>query len=162
YLGGIKLSKMTALHVQKLYADLAAAGVSPSMQRKAGVTLGVALQRAVRLRLIPHNVARDVPKPKHTPEEMQVLDPDQVQWFLAEAKADRLFALYVFLLDSGARECEAFGLRWSDLDWTGGAAQIVRALEELKGVLSLKDLKTKKSRRRVALSAYTMDALAEH
>ncbi len=162
HMGGVKLVKLTALHVQKFYADLAAAGVSPSMQKKAGVTLGVALQRAVRLRLIPHNVARDVPKPRHTPEEMQVLDPDQVQRFLAEAAADRLYALYVFLLDSGAREGEAFGLRWPDVDWAGSAVQIVRALEEVKGTLNLKELKTKKARRRVAISTFALDALAEH
>src|SRR5262249_693629 len=106
-MGGVKLAKLTALHVQKLYADMAAAGKSAAMQKKAGVTLGVALQRAVKLKLVPHNVARDVPKPKHTPEEMQVLDPDQVQVFLKEAEPDRLYPLYVFLLDSGAREGEA-------------------------------------------------------
>jgi integrase len=162
HLGGVKLDKLSALHVQKLYADLAAAGVSAAMQRKAGVTLGVALQSAVSLRLIPYNPARDVPKPRHTPAEMRVLDLAEVQRFLAEAEGDRLFALYAFLLDSGAREGEAFGLAWSDLDWEGGAAQIVRALEEAKGVLTLKDLKTRKSRRRVALSAFTMGALAGH
>jgi integrase len=162
HLGGVKLDRLTALHVQKLYADLAAAGVSAAMQRKAGVTLGVALQNAVALRLLPHNPARDVAKPRHTPEEMQVLDPAQVQTFLAAAKEDRLFALYLFLLDTGAREGEAFALCWSDVDWAGGAVQIVRTLEETKGHLALKDLKTKKSRRRVPLSAYTVQALAEH
>ena len=162
HVGGVRLSKLTALHVQKLYADLAAAGVSPSMQRKAGVTLGVALQYAVEMKLIPHNVARDVRKPKHVPEEMQVLDLDQSQRFMAEARSDRLFALYAFLLDSGAREGEAFGLYWTDLDWERSAVQIVRALEEYKGSLSLKDLKTKKSRRKIILSAFAISALAEH
>jgi integrase len=162
HLGGVKLDKLTALHVQKLYADLTAAGVSAAMQRKAGVTLGVAMQSAVTLRLIPYNVARDVKKPRHTSEEMQVLDLDQAQRFLAEAKTDRLFALFAFLLDSGAREGEAFGLQWSDLDWDGNAVQIVRGLEETRGALKLKELKTKKSRRRVVLTAYTMTALAEH
>jgi integrase len=162
HLGGLRLNKLTALHVTKLYTDMAAAGQSAAMQRKAGVTLGVALQHAVRLKLIPHNVCRDVPKPRHTPAEMQVLDPGQVQAFFAEAKRDRLFALYVFAVDSGAREGEAFALRWSDVDWNGSAVQILRTLEETKGKLALKDLKTKKSRRRVALSPFTMEALAEH
>jgi integrase len=162
HLGGARMAQLTALHVQKLYADLEAAGVSASMRRKAGVTLSVALQYAVTVNLIPHNFAKDVKKPKHTPPEMQVLDLDQVQRFLAEAKADRLFALYALLLDSGAREGEAFGLRWPDVDWAGNAVQVVRALEEYKGELRLKELKTKKSRRRVALSAFAMEALSEH
>lgn len=162
HLGGVRLVRLTALHVQNLYSDLARAGVSAAMQKKAGTTLGVALQNAVDLGLLPHNVARDVKKPKHTPKEMQVLDLDQVQAFLKESTKDRLHALYLFLLDSGAREGEAFGLKWSDVDWKGKAVQLVRELEEYKGQLALKELKTKKSRRRVPLSQFTMDALAEH
>jgi integrase len=162
HLGGTRLPKLTALQIQGFYASMASAGRSAANQRKAGVTLGVALQHAVRLKLIAHNVARDVPKPKHSPKEMQVLDPNQVQAFFAEARADRLFALYVLSLDSGVREGEAFALLWTDIDWTAGAVQIVRALEEAKGTLKLKELKTKKSRRRVALSPFTMEALADH
>jgi integrase len=163
HLGGVRLVTLGVLHVQKLYSDLAKAGISAAMQRKAGVTLGVALQYAVEaLKVVPHNVARDVKKPRHTPAEMQVLDPHQVQQFLAEAHKDRLAALYVFLLDSGAREGEAFGLKWPDVDWAGEAVQIVRELEEVKGALSLKDLKTKKSRRRVKLTPFAMAALADH
>lgn len=162
YLGGVRLTQLTALHVQNLYAELATAGVSAAMRKKAGVTLGVALQNAVDLGLMPHNVARDVKKPRHTPKEMKVLDPEQVLRFLKEARADRLYALYVFMLDSGAREGEAFGLKWSDIDWTANAVQIVRALEEYKGHLELKELKTSKARRRVALSAFTKDVLSAH
>lgn len=161
HLGGVRLAQLTALHVQNLYGQLASAGVSAAMQRKAGTTLAVALQHAIDLRIIPHNVARDVKKPRHTPKEMQVLDPDQVQRFLAEAKADRLYTLYVFMLDASTREGEAFAVKWTDIDWNGSAVQIVRALEEYKGQLALKDLKTKKSRRRIALTKFTMAALAE-
>lgn len=162
HLGGVKLESLTALHVQKMYADLAAAGASAAMQRKAGVTLSAALGYAVRIGLIPHNIAKDVKKPRHTPQEMQVLDPTQAVAFLREAASDRLYALYVFLLDSGCREYEAFGLKWTDVDWAGSAVQIVRGLDEVRGVVKLKDLKTAKSRRRVALTATTMQALADH
>jgi integrase len=163
HLGGIRLAKLTALHVQKLYSDLAAAGVSAAMQKKAGTTLRVALQYAVETaKLIPHNVARDVKKPQHTPAEMKVLDPEQVKVFLTESATDRLSALYVFLLDTGARQGEAFGLHWPDIDWTASAVQILRGLEEYKGELRIKQLKTKKSRRRVTLTAFAMDALAKH
>jgi integrase len=163
HLGGVRLAKLTALHVQNLYAKLTEAGVSPSMQKKAGTTLRVALQHAVHpLRLIPHNPAADVPKPRHEPDEMQVLDPDQVSRFLSAAAGDRLAALYTAALDSGAREGELFALTWADVDFEAGAISITRTLEETKGELLLKDVKTKKSRRRVPLSRFTVDVLAEH
>ena len=40
--------------------------------------------------------------------------------------------------------------------------QIVRSLEEFKGQLTLKELKTKKSRHRVALTPFAVAVLAEH
>lgn len=162
-LGVVKLVQLSALHVERLYVDLTAAGVSAAMQKKAGTTLRVALQYAVYPRkLIPHNPAAAVPKPRHTPAEMRVLDPDQVGRFFAAAREDRLFALYATAVDSSAREGELFALLWPDVDWDGSAVTITKALEETKGALLVKEVKTKKSRRRIALSAFTMEALAAH
>src|SRR5262249_27745268 len=60
-LGGVRLAQLGPLHVEKLYADLTEAGVSASMQRKAGTTLRCALQHAVYpLRLIAQNPAASV------------------------------------------------------------------------------------------------------
>jgi integrase len=160
--GRVPLAKVTALHVEKLYADLAAAGVSPAMQRKAGVTLSAALSAAVKLRLVMHNVAKDVKKPRHVPKDIRPLDPDQWARFMAAAKEDRLCALYITWVDSCAREGELFALTWADVDFDAGAITVTKEVEEVKGHLSLKEVKTKKSRRRIALSAFTMEALAEH
>jgi integrase len=163
--GTVPLVKLTAARIEKMYADLLAAGVSVDAVRKAGTTLGVALQKAVKNRLIPYNPARDAdkPKPTHAPKDLiRVLDPDQVAKLLAAARSDRLYALYVVWLDSGAREGELFALTWDDIDWAGNAIRIVRSLEESKGKLRIKDVKTTGSRRRVALSAFSMSALAEH
>src|SRR5688572_24500926 len=124
------------------------------------MTLGRALQKAVKNRLIPFNPARDAdhPAPDHVrTEAIRVLDPDQIARFLAAAREDRLYALYVVWLDSGAREGELFALTWEDVDWQGNALRIVRSLEEIKGVLRLKDVKSKASRRRVVLSAFALD-----
>jgi integrase len=133
------------------------------MQREAGTTLRTALKYAVhQLRLIPHNPAEEVAKPRHEKAEIIPLDPAQVQRCLAAAKEDRLHAYYVLAVDGCAREGELFALAWAEGDFEGGAITITRTLEETKGKLLLKDVKSKKSRRRVALSAFTMEALAEH
>ena len=163
HLGGVKLCDLTALHVQRLYAELTANEVSAAMQRKAGGTLRTALQHAVHpLGLIRSNPASDVPRPRHEAEEMHVLDAGQVQRFLAAAKGDRLAALYQLAIDSAARQGELFALSWADIDFAGSAIVITKTLEETKGRLELKDTKTKLSRRRVAVSSVTMEALADH
>jgi integrase len=162
HLGNVKLAKLTGLHVQKLYADLERDGASRATQRRAGVTLGIALQHACRLRLVPYNVARDIPKPRVPRKEIKPLGPDEANRFLTAAKSDRLFALYAAWIDSGAREGELFGLCWSAVDFDGGAITITKNLEEIKGCFELRDVKTAKSRRRVPLSTFTMQALQEH
>src|SRR5262249_1645968 len=144
------------------YADLERDGASRATQRRAGVTLGIALQHAVRLRLVPYNAARDVPKPRVVRKEIQPLSPDDANRFLTEARSDRLFALYPTRIDSSAREGELFGLLWSAVDFDRGAITITRNLEEIKGNFQLRDVKTAKSRRRVPLSALTMQALQDH
>ena len=93
---------------------------------------------------------------------MLSFDRAQAQAFLRHAATDRLYALYVLALDSGARVGELFALLWSDLDFAASALSVQRSLEELANELRVKDCKTPQSRRRIVLSAYTMTALQEH
>src|SRR5436305_7942641 len=63
-LGGLKLARLTALHVEGLYADMAREGVGASTVRHAAAMLGAALSHACKLKLIPFNPAAAVSKPK--------------------------------------------------------------------------------------------------
>jgi integrase len=161
HLGGVLLGKLGAVHIQGLYSTLAAAGVSPALQRKIGTTLTVALNEAVRLDLIPGNAAEKVRKPKAAKPEIQVFDPEQVGAFLKAARSDRLYPYYLTALDSGARPGELFALLWEDVDFEGGFVSITKSLEEISGVLRVKSTKTAKSRRRIDLSPDTLAVLAE-
>jgi len=60
------------------------------------------------------------------------------------------------------RQGELFALVWEDVDWTSGTIQVRHRFEEIKGVLRLKEVKTKKGRRRIKLAASTVAALHEH
>jgi integrase len=162
-LGKVKLGELRADRVERMYADMIDAGVSRDLVRKVATTLGVALQKAVKNHPIPFNAAHDAKKPaKDHKAVIRAFDRDQVAKFLAAAQGDRLYALYVLWLDSGARQGELFALRWGDIDWPGHAIRIVRSLEEIDGRLKVKDVKTKGSRRQVVISDVTMSALADH
>jgi integrase len=162
-LGKIALNKLTAFHVIQLYGGMEKDGASPSERQKTGTALSMALKYGVHpLKLLKHNPASEVPKPKPEEKEMHVLDPDQVPVFLKAAESDRLSALYVLALDSGMRQGELFALQWPDIDFETGSAMVQRSLEELNGRHVLKDTKTKKGRRRIILSAYTLAALNDH
>jgi integrase len=160
--GTIKLAKLTVAHIEGLYATLAGKEVSPALQRKIGTTLSVALRAAVRMKLIPHNPAAAVRKPKAAKPDFQVLDLEQVATFLKEAGKDRLAAFYVTALDSGARPGELFAMLWTDVDFERGQISVTKSLEDIDGVLRVKDVKTKKGRRRIDLSLFTMGELNRH
>jgi integrase len=160
-IGNIILNKLAAVHVQGLYADLTAAGVSAALQRKVGTTLTVALNQAVKLDLLPSNPATKVRKPKAARPEIVVFDPEEVALFLASARSDRLYPYYLTALDSGARPGELFALLWDDVDFDGGFWSITKSLEEISGILRVKAVKTPKSRRRIDLSGGTLAVLAE-
>lgn len=162
HLGRVRVNKLTALHVEQLYSQMAAAGASASEQRKTGTALRTALKHAVKHRLLEHNVACDVPKPRPGKKEIHPLDQSQVGEFLDSAEDDRLSALYCLAIDSGMRQGELFALHWPDVDFDGGCVQVRRSLEEIKGQLRLKDVKTDKARRRIDLSRFTLDQLHEH
>jgi integrase len=161
-LGGIRLDQLKPLHVKGLSAALTEKGVSAALQRKIGTTLTVALNSAVGLEIMPVNPAEKVRKPKAIKEEVEVLDLQQMQTFSKAAKSDRLYPFYLTALDSGARPGELFALRWLDVDFKGGFISITKSLEDLKGVLRVKDVKTPRSRRRVDLSPGTMEVLTRH
>jgi integrase len=162
HLGHIQLSKLGAVHVQGWYSTLAAAGVQAATQRKAGLTLTVALNEAVRLNLVPGNVAQKVRKPKATPSEVEVFDPEQVGRFLQAARDSRHYAFYLTALDSGARPGELLALMWEDVDFEGGFLSITKSLEDIDGHVRVKATKTAKGRRRIDLSTETLAVLAEH
>jgi integrase len=161
-IGHVVLSKLAAVHVQGLYAELTEAGVSAALQRKIGTTLTVALNQAVKLEILSANPATRIRKPKAAKPEIAVFDPRQVGKFLAEAQSDRLYPFYLTALDSGARPGELFALLWDDVDFAGGFISITKSLEEMSGVLRVKAVKTPKSRRRIDLSAETLAVLAGH
>ena len=162
-LGGVRLAKLGSLHVQSLYKLLAEDEYSTAMQRHAGVTLRAALSWAVHpMGLIPDNPAKRVKMPAHTKREVRGLEPEQVAAFFEAAKGERLYALYPLAIDSGCRQGELLGLMWHDVDFDRGTVAVSRSLEEVGGSLALKEPKTAKSRRTIALSAFTLDALGEH
>jgi integrase len=162
HVGGIKLVKFGKAQVHGLYAALASQGMSVAMQRKVAGTLTAALHQAVRSDLLLSNPAAGIRKPKATKPEMTPLDPDQVAAFLEAAQADRLYAFYLTMLDTGARPGELFALTWPDVNLDAGYLVIDKSLEEIAGVLRVKDVKTARGRRRIDLSAGTVAALAEH
>lgn len=162
-LGRIKLSKLTATHVQSLYAAKLRDGLKPSSVRYIHAVLHRALEQAVRFNLLPFNPASRVDPLKVRQEEITPLDAEQARAFLAAAGGDRFEALHVISLTVGLRMGEALGLRWPDIDFDAKTLRVSRQLQRVRdgGGLLFSEPKNA-SRRTVELPQRAVEALRSH
>ena len=102
-------------------------------------TARVALQRAVKKRLIPYNPARDADPPRYSTDEREyaLLGMEDVYRFLEAARGDRYEALWVMSVLAGPRPAELRALKWEDLTLPAepgsGSAVVRRSVVELAG-----------------------------
>ncbi len=162
-IGGVRLQKLTASHIQWMFAEMAREGIGPPTRRVVHIVLNVALRHAMEQNLVVRNVCRlvkitKVPKPKIHP-----LDSRQVAVFLDAAKGDRYEALYHLAVGSGMRQGEIFGLHWADTDLVSGTVSVHQSLVgPLPSELRLGDVKTASGRRMIRLPQHVIRALEEH
>jgi integrase len=168
-LGGLKLAKLRPVHIETAYAKLSRdteegekIAASSNTCKAAGVVLGIALRRAVKLKLIASNPAADVSKPRSTFREMLFMTPSQVRQFLEVVKLIDSYALYAMAIGTGLRQGELLGLSWADIDFDKGTVDVRRSLSQVKKKFILKEPKSKSSRRTVGLPKFVLDALTDH
>lgn len=157
-LGKVKLEKLNALQLEKLYRDKLNAGLSPRRVQYIHVTIKKALKDAARLQLIKTNVAEAVKAPKLVRSEITPLTRDQSKALLDAAKDDKLYALYALAVTTGMRQGELIGLQWKDIDPTAGTLRVNRSV--YNGVIS--PPKTIAGHRSIRLSKLALNALKTH
>src|SRR5258706_1512040 len=97
-IGSVTLSKLTAQHLQRLYAAKLNEGMSPTTVNLIHKVIHRALEDAMRLGLVQRNVSDLVDPPRRATHEMRPLSPEQARAVLATVAGDRLEALAVLAL----------------------------------------------------------------
>ncbi len=163
-LGRVPLSKLRPHHIQDLYSEMAKKGLSQSTIHVAHVVCNSVLKEAERFGLIPRNVAGlvDPPRPERTRRERKSLTVDQAKAFLAAAKGDRFYTLFLLAVYLGLRQGELLGLSWDDIDFPNARLQVRHQLSRIDGEYQLTRPKSRQSRRTLHLSGTVTNALAEH
>ena len=172
-LGHVKLSELTAEHLDGLYRDLSRGKGTPSGRALAPSTVGqvhstarVALGRAAKKGVIPHNVARDADPPTIQKKERPTLDLDGLELFFGAANGERLEALWIVWCLTGLRPGEILGLKWADVrlpkDGSDGELLIRRSWSATRtGAVMRETTKTGKGRP-VSLLPEATAALSAH
>lgn len=162
-LGQIRLLNLRPDHLQNFYSGELNRGLSPGTVKHMHAIIHRCLKQALRWGLVNRNVADLVDSPSPKPRPPQVLSLEQVKKFLGAIREDRLYALYVLAISTGMREGELLGLMWEDVDFFSGTVHVRHSLQQLTGKgLVLKEPKTEKSKRSIAVPGFTLDALWEH
>ena len=175
-IGNIKLTKLTAHDLQKLYKELMEngridrksghgnPGLSSTTVRSLHLMLHNAFERAVKERLILRNPTEDCIAPKIQKFEMQILQPEHIKEYLNAANARGLLPMFYLELVSGLRKGELTALLWSDLDIQNRTISVSKQyVKNPNGELTLSRPKTETSVRKVSIPQEAVDLLvAEH
>ena len=170
-IGSIKLTKLTAHDLQKLYKELMESGrtrgksghgnpgLSSTTVRSLHLMLHNALNRAVKERLILRNPTEDCIAPKVQKFEMQILPPEHIKDYLDAADKRGLLPMFYLELVSGLRKGELTALLWSDLDIQNKTISVSKQAYKVDGKMTVMPPKTANSIRHIALSNETLDML---
>ena len=172
-IGKIPLNKLTQNDLQQFYARLKrngrkqyvekyGPGLSDRMVRACHASCRMALEKAVAEGLIRINPAIGCKLPPKKAREMQVLTKDELQRFLAQAKEDGYYELFLLELGTGMRRGELMGLQWDDLNFQTGELQIVRQACAVNGKIEISVPKTKSSIRTVVLPPSLVEVLKKY
>ena len=172
-LGMVPLNELTANDLQRFYdrlkkggrlirAELYGKGVSDRSVRSCHAVIRMALDRAVKERLIRINPAVDCKIPPKNTKEITVLTREEMQRFLIQAKEEGYFELFLLELATGLRRGEALALQWDDLDFAAGAIHIQRQVYRADGKLVVSEPKTKAALRTIVLPPSLVAVLREY
>jgi integrase len=161
-LGRHQLAQLGPQHVQALLNAKLEAGLSPRTVQYIRAVLRRALGQALKWGLTPRNVAMLVDPPRSVRHEIQPLDPAQAARFLEAARGDRLEALYRVALSLGLRQGEILGLRWADVNLDTAALRVQVQLQRIDKRPQLVELKTRQSRRTIAMPPALVTQLRTH
>ena len=164
-LGGIRLDKLTAQHLDRAYRAWLDEGLHPSTVHHLHRVLSAALRQAVKWGLLAvAPTARATPPPRrHTPKEIPT--PDVVQKLITAAE-DRgqpvLAAIIAVAATTGLRRGELAGLHWNDVHLDVGRLHVHQSLKNgLEGGWVIGPTKTHQARR-ISLDEFTTTVLRTH
>lgn len=160
-LGRVQLGKLRPLQLEDLYQRLEANGLSRQTILHVHRVLFTALKQGVRWQLVTRNVAEAVSPPRPVRRHVAPFTSQHAAAVLAAVAETDLAPAVALALGTGMRRGEVLGLRWSDVDLTGGEARITQTLQATADGVCFVPPKTHRSARTIALPPFVLDALKQ-
>lgn len=173
-LGDVRLRKLGAGQIQRMYTDMLEAGrrldkradvstLSTSTVNRCHRILRAALQRAMLLGYITANPAKATVPPPMARFTPRVLDDDAADVFLEAARGHRLYAMFEVALFGGLREGELCALTWPDTHLDQHQIAVDKAYKTPPGFTPfVGETKTDAGKRITLLPERVIEALRAH
>jgi integrase len=168
HLGAITLQDLRPVKLHQWHSTLLKSGGKngrPLSARTVGHAHRVlhrALERALRIEIIPRNVAALIRPPKVQTAEITILTPPQMAEVLVQLDDHPLYPVVALALGTGMRRGELCALAWGAVNLDEATVRVDRSLEETAEGLRFKSPKTRHGRRTVSLPASVVDILRAH
>jgi integrase len=160
--GNIPLLKLKPLHLEKVYEQAFARGLSAQSVHHIHRVLFSSLRQAVAWQLIPRNVAEAVVAPRPEQREVGAMTAADVVRLLEIVQGTNLELPTLLGVGTGMRLGEVLGLRWSDVDLDKKSARISQTVQETHEGTVFVPPKTHRSRRSVSLPNFVIAGLRKH
>ncbi len=150
-IGDVKICELETRHVDKLFCRLAKR-LKPSSINTIGRILSAAINRAVLDDIITKNVVKFALKPRVEPKDYKLIQHETAYQLFQGILSEPVYKLpFLFGLFEGLRPGEALGLKWSDINFARKTVTVKRQIVISCGCIEIKELKTIKSYRTLAL-----------
>ena len=129
--GHHRLDRLQPEHVERMYAELLAAELSPATVLQVHRVLSRALKVATQRGRVARNVCTLVDAPSVVHVEVQPLTADEARRVLRAAEGVRNSARWSVALALGTRQGEALGLSWDAVDLDARTLRVREALQRV-------------------------------
>lgn len=161
-LGGINLTQLNPLIIQRFLSTLQDKGLADSTIKRIYNIVNTSLNAAVKQQLINRNAASLIDKPRVKRKEIEVWDVKEVQAFLNYAQTyTRYYIAFHLALTTGMRQGEILGLRWMDVDFDRNMISVRQTLSH-NGKEIIHGAKTATSIRTISFDPHTATVLQKH
>lgn len=163
----ITLESLKPIHIQEFYNSLYKKGLSTNTVLHYHANIRKALSIAVKLDIIPSNVADKIERPKKSQFIGDFYSLDELQLLFEKAKNDSLEIVILITSFYGLRRSEVLGLKWSSIDFEKNIItikhKVVQRNAKKNRTMLLKDkTKNKSSYRSLPLLPIIADILKKH